>query len=234
MTAAIHQIVNHSQEDNLSNDITLQVLALENPEGYENYTKTSRRPRIGFTHMRYDYLPQGVKDGRAKVIHVSRNPLDVAVSYFHYSTHNRACGPYAGTWGEFFDAFIQGNVWWGGWYEYMTSWLKQRNQSQSNILFIKYEDFLEDPQKIIYDLSVFLGMEQTDDVINKISERVSFKSFQKNQQLKIINSYINKEKFLRKGTIGDWVHYFTPEQEHKISMFCKKFQDETGVVFRYK
>ena len=59
MTAAIHQIVNYSQEDNLSNDITLQVLALENPEGYKNYMKTSRRPRIGFTHMRYDYLPQG-------------------------------------------------------------------------------------------------------------------------------------------------------------------------------
>ena len=224
--------MNHSQEDELSNDITLQLLTLENFQGYENCMKKSKRPRIGFTHMRYDYLPQGVKDGRAKVVHISRNPLDVVVSYFHFSKYNQAFGPYTGTWEEFFDAFIEGNVFWGGWYEYMTSFLKQRNQS--NILFIKYEDFLENPQKIIYDLSVFLGMEQTDGVINKISERVSFKSLQSNQHLKIVNNHIIKDKFFRKGIIGDWVNYFTPEQEHKMSKFIKKIQDETGVVFRYK
>ena len=44
-------------------------------------------PRVLFTHYPFDYLPDEVKDGRTKIVHLYRNPKAVIVSmYFMLKT----------------------------------------------------------------------------------------------------------------------------------------------------
>ena len=53
-------------------------------EGYDDFLN-GKGPRLTYSHLRYNQLPRGVCEGKTKVIHISRNPLDVAVSLYRFS-----------------------------------------------------------------------------------------------------------------------------------------------------
>ena len=60
------------------------IYPLEVEQGYED-SLNSEQPRLTYSHLRYSQLPRGLCEGKAKVIHISRNPLDVAVSLYHFA-----------------------------------------------------------------------------------------------------------------------------------------------------
>ena len=51
--------------------------------------------RIIKTHLSYDMLPEGVKERKAKIIYVNRNPRDAVVSYYN---HFRVLEGFSGKW----------------------------------------------------------------------------------------------------------------------------------------
>ena len=160
-----------------------------------------------------------------------RNPKDVAVSYYHFSQINQYLGYFSGSWDTFFESFMMGHVGWGTWYDYMIDWLKHK--AEPNILWIKYEDFLVKPQNVISDIATFVGKHTDEATIERIADVISFNSMKNNPKLDVAPSHF-KGKFLRKGSVGDWINYFTKEQEAKIDKMYQMFQDETGEELCFK
>ena len=72
--------------------------------------KTMPSPRVIKTHLPYNTIPKGVnEDAQCKYIYVARNPRDVAVSYFHFSSTTRPFNSgYNGPWEFFFKLFVEG------------------------------------------------------------------------------------------------------------------------------
>jgi hypothetical protein len=62
-------------------------------------------PRLLNTHLHFRLLPEGVVDRRCKILHVLRNPKDVAVSYYHH-IRNMKDLKYSGSWSDFFPLFL--------------------------------------------------------------------------------------------------------------------------------
>ena len=160
-----------------------------------------------------------------------RNPKDVAVSYYHFCQINECLGYFSGNWNTFFESFMVGHVAWGAWYNYMVDWLAYK--TKSNILWIKYEDFLIKPQDVISDIATFVGKHIDEATTERIADIVSFNSMKSNPNLDVIPD-IFKGKFLRKGRVGDWENYFTKEQEARIDEMYQRFQAETGVELCFK
>ena len=85
-------------------------------------------------------------------------------------------------------------------------------------------------------IASFLGYDNESEKIKKIAEITSFQSLRNNEKLDMTSPAFDptEERFLRKGQIGDWKNYFSSEQLHQFDEKFVKFQQETGLQFRYE
>ena len=166
-------------------------------------------------------LPEDIQKKDVKVIHITRDPRDAAVSYFNLFKMLPQV-MYQGTWQSFFEAFMEGKVWFGSWFDYTKDWNSYKNHP--NILFVEYEDFLSDTKGMIRKLATFLGKALSEDQVDRIASIVAFKAMQKNPKFNKMDSEFadpSKGMIIRSGKIGDWKNYFTTEQEEIFSAVYK-------------
>ncbi|XP_039620647.1 amine sulfotransferase-like [Polypterus senegalus] len=86
-TVWTQQIVSLIFEDDCTEDFQNNIQRMpwiEFPmDGYDFVNRLS--PRLYATHLPYHLAPKALKEKKAKVIYVFRNPKDTMVSYFHFS-----------------------------------------------------------------------------------------------------------------------------------------------------
>ena len=140
-------------------------------------------------------------------------------------------GTYTGTWDDFFKSFMAGHVSRGKWYDYMIEWMKYRETP--NMLFIKYEDYYHSPKEMIKQIAMFLGRELNEETVDRIAAITSFKSMKTNANLTFKHELV-KGDFMRKGVVGDWKNYFSPEQVKEMDEMYQKFKSETGEEFTFE
>ena len=109
----------------------------------------------------------------------------------------------------------------------MESWWKNKNRE--NILFVKYEDMLQDLPKEMKRISQFLELDVTEKTFNTILQDASFGSMRKNPNTNYDNTKIIKadiSKFIRSGRVGEWKEYFTVAQNQWFDdKFMKRIED---------
>ncbi len=69
-------------------------------------------PRTLNTHFRFSQLAENVSKTNSKIIFLSRNPKDVAVSFYHHIINIPQLYHYDGTWDDFLELFIDGKGQW--------------------------------------------------------------------------------------------------------------------------
>ncbi|KFO88276.1 Sulfotransferase 6B1, partial [Buceros rhinoceros silvestris] len=196
----------------------------------EELNKLSSK-RIIPTHLDYNMLPRNFKNKNCKMIYISRNPKDTAVSMYHYYRDNPNL-PTVDTWTAFFDLFLKGDVVCGSWFDHFLSWEEHINDK--NILFLFYEDMKKasDLPKIVKDISLFLGLKVSDTDIQDICKKSSFSEMKMNTEKEnsdpshtVCALTSNRKLIFRKGAVGDWKNHFTPKQNRRFEeMFNEKMK----------
>lgn len=193
-------------------------------------------PRVIKTHLPFHLVPKSFWEKNCKAIYVARNPKDNLVSYYHFT---RMCKmlPDPGTWEEFFQAFLSGNVAWGSFYDHVKGWWDQRNKWQ--ILYLFYEDIKEDPGREIKKLMKFLGKDSLNkNTIEEIVWRTSFDVMKENPEANYssLRSIFDMSisPFMRKGTVGDWKYHFTVSQNEMFDEDYKQKMSDTDLCFRFQ
>lgn len=156
-----------------------------------------------------------------------RNPKDVLVSFYH---HYRMCvgfGYYKGSWEDFLKLAYSKKLNLGDWFDNVTGWWTE-NKENANVLFVKYEDVIQDGRAEVKRLAEFLGKNYSDDVIDKISDHCSFAKMKENPRCNMAGMPAYDQtisQFHRKGQPGDWKNYFTAKQNKE---FNKKYEKLMG------
>ncbi|KAF5907168.1 sulfotransferase family cytosolic 2B member 1-like isoform X1, partial [Clarias magur] len=154
----------------------------------ETFVANLSSPRAFMSHMPYELMPSTFFSSKAKVIYLARNPKDVVVSQFYFH-QTISFLPDPGTFEEFTDGFLKGNVMYGKWTDHVKSW---RNADLGDrILYITYEEMLQDLRGIIERISRFLNWQLSEEALKQVIERSQLKTM---KQRKMSNSSLVSQK----------------------------------------
>ncbi|OWK13666.1 SULT1E1, partial [Cervus elaphus hippelaphus] len=195
--------------------------------------------RVPYLECRNDQMMNGVKQlkGMASpriIIYLARNAKDVAVSYYFFFLMVTA-NPDPGSFQDFVEKFMNGEVPYGSWYEHTKSWWEKRENPQ--VLFLFYEDMKEDIRREVMKLIKFLGKETSDEIVDKIIKHTTFQEMKNNPSTnyetlpdEIMNHKVSP--FMRKGIIGDWKNHFTVALNEKFDMHYEQQMKGSTLKFR--
>ncbi|XP_059211813.1 amine sulfotransferase-like [Centropristis striata] len=192
----------------------------------DNFHRERPDPRLYRTHIPPEMLPHGVKAKGIKVVYVMRNPKDVLVSLYHFA-HSWVMLEKPKSFEDFFQDFLDGNVFMGSWFDHVREYYNQ--EDQMDILFMSYEDMLKDLRSEVVKLCAFLGKDLTDEAIDDVVESSTFKNMKTNPNANF-KDLVEKERYLketmRKGVAGDWKNHFTVAQnEYFDQVFTERMSD---------
>ncbi|XP_012385551.1 amine sulfotransferase-like [Dasypus novemcinctus] len=187
-------------------------------------------PRIFTSHLPYYLVPKGLKNKKAKVIYIYRNPKDVLISYFHFTnlvvklqaTKNLE---------QFMNRFLDGKVIGSLWFDHIRGWYEHKHDF--NIMFMKYEDMKKDLRSSVVKICSFLEKELNEEELDSVVKQATFRNMKSDPQANYdhiikeeIGTRTNDGFFMRKGTIGDWKCHFTVEQSERFDrIFQRKMKD---------
>ncbi|KAM4631662.1 sulfotransferase 1B1-like isoform 2-T2 [Discoglossus pictus] len=197
--------------------------------------QTLPSPRVIKTHLPMSLLPKSFLEKKCKIIYVARNPKDVVVSYYHFDQMNNL-HPEPGSWDQYLEKFKQGEAGYGPWGPHVREFWDLRHQK--NVLYLFYEDMLEDPKREIRKLAMFLGKNLSEDVLESIQEHTSFKSMKENPKTNytsVPSSVMDQSvsPFMRKGICGDWKNHFTVAQSEKFDEYYQREMSGSDLSFRF-
>ena len=118
------------------------------------------------------------------------------------------------------------------WFKHTREWMNNKNKH--SILYIRYEDLLNNKTKEIERIISFLGIPMNKKAINRALKYSSFEFMKKNENLfgeqpKASEKIFNQ--FIRKGKTGEGKSLFTKEQKEKFMTYYKQmvknFEEKT-------
>jgi hypothetical protein len=165
------------------------------------------KPRIFKSHLPHqsDYK---------NVIYLVRDGRDIAVSYYFHLIKQKKIGRNT-QFSEFLNRFNRGDLPFGSWSAHVISWL---NGKTGCLLLIKYEEFLNNPQKELEKVLHYLGIEINLQKIKMATDASTFprmSELEREQQSSVntlADSFLDIP-FIRKGIAGDYLNYFNKDQE---------------------
>lgn len=191
-------------------------------------------PRLVKTHLPFELVPQSFWEHKCKTIYVARNAKDNAVSYYFFDLMNK-CQPDPGTWDQYVERFLKGEIAWGNWFDHVIGWWNAKDKHE--ILYMFYEDMKEDPKREIRKVMKFLGKNLSEEVLDTICHHTNFKVMKENPMANystVPNILLdqNLSPFMRKGEVADWMNYFTESQNKMFNMEYEKRMKGTDLKFR--
>lgn len=192
----------------------------------------------------------------AKYVYVARNPWDVCVSFFHMATNLSGYKFEDGTFEEFVDAFLAGDLGHGDYFEHVASGFALRNEP--NVFFVTYEQLKKNTREVVLKLAHFLGepygraLEQDEGLLQKLLERskadymrsIVVIDFSKNANPEW-NDMVSKSKttckegfegdknkygLVREAKVGGWKEHFTPELLRQMEMKIQQAEKTSSLM----
>ncbi|XP_078507054.1 sulfotransferase 2B1-like isoform X2 [Lissotriton helveticus] len=196
----------------------------------EKLDSMSLKPRHITSHLAKKIFCQSFFTSKAKIIYTVRDPKDVLVSLYYFAKMTIYYKD-PGTFEQFFELFLKGDVPFGSWFDHVNGWMKLRGQS--NFLLLTYDDLKQDLRAAVVKICKFLGEELDDQAIDLVVKHATFERMKDNKMANfslLADAFDQtKSSFMRKGISGDWKNHFTVAQrEHFDRVYQEKMNGLTG------
>ena len=98
------------------------------------------------------------------------------------------------------------------------------------VLFLRYEEIMNDPIEAVTRLADFIGCPFTEEELkqNVVEKVVEFCSFNKLKDLDVNKDNLMNDLLFRKAVVGDWKNYITAEMATKLDKITKERLQDSG------
>ena len=160
---------------------------------------------------------------------ILRDPRDIAVSAAHF--HGRY---YKQGWERFFanedrtvlnPEFVKGWAWQA--HDYYQHVFDMAEQFPQNVMYIRYEDLLDAPLKIMQQVYRFLDVSWEENLVRQCVEKCSFENMSGGRR----RGEEDRDSFFRKGTSGDWENYFDEECREACKSQANQVMQKLGYLW---
>ena len=182
------------------------------------------RPRVIKIHAPFE-------ESLPRVIYLVRDVRDVAVSYYYFYLKNQG----EITFEDYLKRFNAGTLdRFGLWNYHVNSWLDHREESE-NFLLVRYEDLKADPHQQLSRMVKFIWGEVDSERIDFAIKATDISRLQKSEQKSNWFSETNTDiNFFRKGIVGDWKNYFSPDLLRGLMLFHGRGLKRLGYIQEQK
>jgi len=196
-------------------------------------------PRLMKFHPSREFMPERWPE-HGKVVHITRNPMDVCVSMYHHFRRSNTGIPDSSPlvvkdWDTHIDRFLSGQVVYGPYIDNIVSW---QTFDHPNLLKITYEETRRDTKRVLRRIAEFLERDFADERLDVVVERTEFSRMRQNDDLKrqmnipLVDSN-SATDFMRKGAVGDWQNELSPEAIRRLQDELVRPLEEAGVRLQY-
>ncbi|OWF35183.1 sulfotransferase 1 family member D1-like [Mizuhopecten yessoensis] len=193
-------------------------------------------PRVLNSHVYFEYLPKDFAKRRCKIIYAMRNPKDVAVSFFNH--HSKICEyEFSGTWENYVQRFLKGDVDYGTWFDYTQKWEKfMADNPEYPIFMTTYEDMKQDPLRQVTRIAKFLEIDCDQAFLQEVTDLCQFDRMKKEKDA--LGEQVDAWKdgvpgMYRKGQVGDWKNWFTVAQSELFDRVYQERMKDSKVQPRF-
>ncbi|XVF71348.1 hypothetical protein PTKIN_Ptkin12aG0030100 [Pterospermum kingtungense] len=190
------------------------------------------------THNPYNSLPKSALNSDCKVVYICREPKDLFVSMYHFLDRQN---PKKISLEKAFDLFSEGKSHCGPYWDHVLGFWKASQENPEKVMFMKYEDMMENTASYVKRLAEFMGypfssQEEEQGVVQKIVELCSFEHMSNLEVSKVglwqKNGVGGENKiFFRKGMVGDWKNWLTPEMARRLDKKMEQMLIGSGLTF---
>ncbi|KAJ4798570.1 Sulfotransferase [Rhynchospora pubera] len=195
-------------------------------------------PRVMSTHLPYFLLPDSITESNCRIVYVWRDPKDVLVSMWYFVQKILGGADKIATFDQYYKNFYEGLNSYGPIWNHVLGYWEESKRRPEKILFLKYENILQEPVKCAKQLAHFLGRpyseaEENQGVVEQIVELCSIKTLKNLDVNKdgnhatstAPNVHISHAYYFRKGETGDWKSHMTQEMAERFdTMIEEKFK----------
>ena len=137
-----------------------------------------------------------------------------------------------------FDLFCEGKCHCGPNWDHVLGFWKASQENPEKVLFLKYEDMVEDTAFYVKRLAEFMGYnfsleEEKQGAVQKIVELCSFENMSNLEVNKVglCQKNVANKIFFRKGKVGDWKNWLTPEMAQRLDKKTEQMLSGFGLTF---
>ena len=121
-------------------------------------------------------------------------------------------------WEDYIEQFLQGEVPYGKYFDHVLSWWAHKDDD--NVLILKYEDVKKDLPSTVATIAKSIGQDISKELVEEIAHKTTFENMKKDSSANCEwmhdSHWTDLNPYLRKGEVGGWKDYFTPEQVARL------------------
>ncbi|XP_056004480.1 sulfotransferase 2A1-like [Ostrea edulis] len=192
------------------------------------------------THLPYRWLPKRHVQNGGKIVHVIRNPKDVAVSlYYHLKSGGFV--KEMDIWDFVKQRFISKEPrLYGGWFEYEKEFAVRSDKVYS----LHYERLNKNPTTEIRKLAEYLRVNISDDFLRDVSEKCSFQNLKEADKTIKADGMLKKmvqkagrtgvPEIYRKGKSGTWKEHFTVAENEQLDQYIAEVMQDVHLDINFE